>query len=263
MAESQTSASGAQGPAVTGNVFLYKKPELLNKEEHAKLGLKRLENPYAFAEGANIVPINVIEFTEAGKHYPIIFSNNEPRTPLVVTSLKADENLFVHDGVWDDFAYIPAYLRRYPFVFANDQASDRMALVIDREAALIDEKGGDMPFFKDGELTENTQRALEFCRTYEEQRVATDAFVKLVSDYDLLKTKKIEMVVSDQGDKRDFGEYVGVDEQKLANLPEDAIMDLWRKNYLPFIYAQLTSQANWRTLFRRAARRQMANGKAS
>jgi hypothetical protein len=47
----------------------------------------------------------------------------------------SDQNLFIKDGLWEDEAYIPAYLRRHPFIFIDTGADNDFLLGIDEEAA--------------------------------------------------------------------------------------------------------------------------------
>ncbi len=247
-------------PEISGQVYLYEQPELLSSEAHANLGLKRIDGPFRFAASASVVPLNVNEFIQAAKTYPIVFSASGDTRPLAVVGLNKNDNLFVDaKGEWEPGVYIPQYVSRHPFVFAHDKESNRFALVIDRKSPAVTDQP-DFPFFEDGKLSDFSSRALEFCKEYENQRVGTDAFVKLVGEYGIVGKQQAQVPVGPGGERRDIGEIMTTDEQKLRELPEDAVMDLWRKNYLPFIYAQLTSQTNWRALFERALRKRESNG---
>jgi hypothetical protein len=243
----------AQAPEITGQVYLYEQPELLTVKDHEGLGLSRIDGPFYFAREASVIPLNVNEFVEAAKHYPIVFSSGSDARPMAVTGLRKGENAFVDEqGQWAPGVYIPQYVARYPFIFARDDSSNRYALVIDRSAKMISDDP-EFPFFQGNELSEQSNRILEFCKEYENQRVASDAFIRAVrDDYDLLTRREVNVPVS-ENNTRNLGEMVAVDEKKLRDLPEDAVLDLWKRNYLPFIYAHLMSQSNWRTLLERVA----------
>src|SRR5690606_10039305 len=117
-----------------------------NIEAHGKLGLKRVENPFAFAGKANLVPLTVAEISHAALSVPIIFVGDGLQ-PAAVMGLRDQENLFIDSrGVADYDAYLPAFVRRYPFVFANDDKSERMILCIDRDSSLVEE-GGEIALF--------------------------------------------------------------------------------------------------------------------
>ena len=106
---------------LSGNVLFYSKPEPLAKELHSNLGVKRMDGPFAFAKAGHAIPLTVGEFPLAAVTGPIIFVGDE-KLPIAVMGLNAGENMFVKDdGTFESGIYIPAYVRRYPFVFANDE----------------------------------------------------------------------------------------------------------------------------------------------
>ena len=70
------------------------------------------------------------------------------KLPIAVMGLNAGENMFVRDdGLFEAATYIPAYIRRYPFVFANDDNAKQMVLCVDRAAEFVVDKDFDQPFF--------------------------------------------------------------------------------------------------------------------
>ena len=159
---------------ITGSVLFYSKPEPLAKELHANLGVKRMDGPFGFAKAGHAIPLTVGEFPLAAVTGPIIFVGDE-KLPIAVMGLNAGDNMFVKpDGTFESGIYIPAYVRRYPFVFANDDANKQMVLCIDRGAEFIVDKGYDMPFFDEaGEPTEYTKNCIEFCNNFEIERQRT------------------------------------------------------------------------------------------
>src|SRR5436190_2749634 len=133
---------------LSGNVLFYQRPEPLAKELHSNLGVKRMDGPFGFAKTGHAIPLTVGEFPLAAVTGPIIFVGDE-KLPIAVMGLNAGENMFVKDdGTFESGIYIPAYVRRYPFVFANDDQNRQMVLCIDRAAEFIVDKGYDMAFFE-------------------------------------------------------------------------------------------------------------------
>src|SRR5580658_5654779 len=125
--------------AFSGNVLFYNKPEPLTRDLHSKIGLCRIEKPFGFAAATNVVPLTVAEFPMAAIYYPIIFAG-ERYQPLAVMGVGQSANLFVReDGNFEPGVYIPAYVRRYPFVLANDQQRNTLVVCIDRAAPMLGE----------------------------------------------------------------------------------------------------------------------------
>ncbi|HWU15488.1 MAG TPA: SapC family protein [Caulobacter sp.] len=252
---------------ISGNVLFYSSPEPLNREQHAKLALVHKDKPYSFALNGTAVPLAVTEFAPAALTYPVIFAG-EDRVPLAVMGLNTGENLFIQaDGGFEPGAYIPAYIRRYPFVLANDENQDRLIVCIDRGSDLLAE-GGQTPLFDaKGEPTEYTQNCIKFCDDFEVERRRTDSFVQLLKDNDLFELKKAVFTPMDAngqpGEPQTVAEYFGVSEEKLNALPADKIKELQASGALAQIYAHLVSLIGWDRLIALATLRQqqsVANG---
>ena len=109
---------------------------------HAKLAMHASDTPFGFAAHQHFLPLHVGEFGAAAINYPIIFAG-EAHAPLAVMGVKPGENLFIAaDGLYRTGAYIPAYIRRYPFVVARDDQAQRMVVCIDRAFAQFTEDEG-------------------------------------------------------------------------------------------------------------------------
>lgn len=255
--------------ALSGNVLFYGKPEPLSLEAHSTLGVDPVDKPYGFVAQANLVPLTVTEFAPAALSYPVIFVG-DLRQPVAVMALRAGENLFVSDaGEFRAEAYIPAYVRRYPFVFANDEAQKRLILCVDRDASFIRE-GGAMPLFADGKPTAYVDQAMEFCNNFEQERQRTDAFVKLLKDLDLLDIREALFTPRNPdgtaGEPQKIAEYFAVSEDKLKVLPAEKLAELRDNGALGQIYAHLVSLLGWDRLiamaFQKAAAEQAIAGNA-
>jgi hypothetical protein len=239
-------------------MYLFRKAELITRERHGDMGITRPERPLAFCEAARAVPITLSEVTTAMRTYPIIFASPENPVPLAVLGLVDDENLFVEEnGEWSQDYYVPGYIRRYPFALAQDKQGDtenpRMAIIVDAEYEGIT-KDSDIPFFDNGEPSEAMKQAMEFCQSYERDRIQTQRFADTLKGYDLL-AQQMAQYSPDGKEQQAFARYVGVEEERLKNLADDKFLELRKSNILPILYAQLMSMGNWRTLLDRRARK--------
>ncbi|MEM1103202.1 MAG: SapC family protein [Pseudomonadota bacterium] len=254
------SETGAAAPQLSGQVFLYEKPELLMKDKHQGLGLSPASKPFGFAAKVRAVPLTAREFTVAQASFPIVFTTGEGAQPLAVVGIFEDDNLFVgEDGQWERHAYIPGYLRRYPYAFAGDQGSDRMALVIDTQAEMI-QSNPQFPFFAGDDLSDSTKQAMEFCKNYEQERRGTTQLMEKLTEYNLLGQQEARFKPDGEEEERVVASYVGVEEQKLRELSPEALVELRDSGMLALIYAQLISMANWRRLLERRALRLQSGG---
>jgi hypothetical protein len=244
-----TTTTLQQPGQITGAVLFYKQPEPLSPELHGKLGVVQSDKPFRFAKEGHAVPLTVGEFPLAAVCGPIIFVGDD-KTPIAVMGLNAGDNMFVgEDGMFEPGVYIPAYIRRYPFVFAQDDQAKQMVLCIDRQADFIVE-GGDMPFFeKDGTPSDYTKRCIEFCNNFEAERQRTAAFVQLLKDLDLFETKIANFTPMNPdgtaGEPQKIAEYFGVSEEKLNKLPVEKLTEIRDNGALAQIYAHLLSLVGW------------------
>ncbi len=249
-----------QQPELTGNVLFYKNPQPINPEQHAGLGVKQIDQPYGFLRDAHAVPVTVTEFGMASVSYPIIFVGEE-FTPVAVMGVRAGENLFVReDGQLDPDYYIPAFVRRYPFVFANDDQSDRLLLCIDRDAPMVSNQP-EVPLFENGQPSAFTQNAIEFCQEFERQRRSTTEFSTLIKGMGLFEEKSVNFQPRDPqgnpvGEQQKIADYWAIDENKLNALSEQQFNELRANGALGAIYAHMISLLNWQRIIGRALRSQ-------
>lgn len=239
---------------LTGNVLLYSNPEPLNPDLHGKLGLSPVDQPFNFARSANAVPVAVTEFGPAGLSYPIIFTGSDYQ-PLAIMSIRQNENLFITDaGLFEMDVYVPAYIRRFPFVLANDEANQRLVVCIERDAEAVKE-GGEVPLFENGQPSAFTQSAIEFCTNFEAERQRTVAFVDVLKRLELFELKEAMFTPQNPdgsaGDPVKLADYYGVSEAKLNALPAETLVELRTTGALQQIYAHLMSLLNWDRLVSR------------
>lgn len=248
-------------PQLSGQVLLYSRPEPLNPERHGKLGLSPVDQPFNFARPAHAVPLAVTEFGPASLCYPIIFTGSDFQ-PLAIMSIRQNENLFINDqGFFDFGVYVPAYIRRYPFVLANDPNTGQLLVCIERDAEAVQE-GGQVPLFEGDQPSAFTQQAIEFCSNFESERQRTTGFVDLLKGLDLFELKEqfFNPVNEDgsTGQPQKLADYFGISESKLAALPGDKLVELRDNGALQQIYAHLNSQLNWDKLVTKTAQKDAA-----
>ena len=245
---------------LAGTVLFYSKPEPLSAELHGKLGANPVDKPYAFVGRTHVVPLTVTEFAPAALSYPVVFLG-DTKQPVAVMGLRQSENLYVDaTGEFRAEAYIPAYARRYPFVFANDDQQQRMILCIDRDAPFIVE-GGQVPLFDNGQPSAYVNQAMEFCNNFEQERQRTDSFIALLTELDLFHTREAVFTPRDEngnpGEPQKLADYFAVSEDKLKALPAEKLAELRDNGALGQIYAHLVSLLGWDRLialaFQRAA----------
>lgn len=248
MATTTTTATAGE---LSGNVLLYKQPEPLHPETMGNLGLDTIEKPFMFAKEAHAVPLSVTEFGPASMRFPIIFTG-EDHQPVAIMSIRQNENLFLQDnGFFEVDVYVPAFIRRYPFVLANENGTGRLIVCIDRAAEAVRE-GGEVKLFEGKELSAFAKNAVDFCTDFETERQRTVLFTKELERLGLFELKTANFTPpgpdGQPGETVKLAEYYGVSEAKLNALSAEDLVALRDSGALQQIYAHLSSLQNWERL---------------
>jgi hypothetical protein len=234
---------------LSGQVLFYANPEPLDATRHANLGLRATNSPFSFAAMQHFIPLHVGEFGPAALNYPIIFAGPE-RTPIAVMGLKPGENLYITpEGAFRPGAYVPSFIRRYPFVGARDEQAKRVIICIDRDSNLWTEDNPDLRLFENGQPTAYTKNCIEFCGQFDNDRAITDSFVKVLVDLDLLSSQQTNFTPrlpdGTNGAPQLVAEYFAVSTEKLNALPVEKLAKLRNNGALQQIYSHLTSLFGW------------------
>lgn len=232
----------------------YEKPVLLDRVKHRKLRVKPTAS-YAFSRKANSLFVAAVEFTEVFKEYPIVFSRQPDGriVPLAMLGLRARENLFVDDENRWTGTYVPAFVRRYPFVLAELEGS-QLGVCIDEAFAGLNESEGEPLFDAAGGDTPLLKNALEFLERYQQEYLRTGVFCERLDKADVLREMNAK---ADLVDGRSFtvGGLLVVDEAKLMALPDALALDLFRAGEMHLISMHLASLSNMKRLVDLVAQR--------
>ena len=230
------------------NPMFYQKPVVLNEKEHKDWKIEAVED-YKFAKKTNSVYLMSAEFVVASKEYPVVFiRNNEVVTPIALLGIKNDTNQFVWPkGVWDA-DYIPAYVRRYPFIPAIKEGTDELMLCIDEGYKGLNTKKAKLALFdKDGKPDVVTQQAINLLQSYNEENKVTDVFCQKLVNLDLLEEAQVGGATS-KGEQVAMGGFMRVSRAKFAKLNAKTVKELFDLGALELIYAHFQSMANLKNL---------------
>lgn len=221
----------------------YKNVVPLNRDSHRRLRLRT--DQMSFAAGTHFVPLSAVELYDAARDYPIVFAGGENASPVAILGLRSDENLFVDaDGRWAEGTYVPAYVRRYPFILSGaGEASADFTVCIDESYDGLSETEGTPLFDEEGKESELVSRMLAFLRDSLTEHERSRRLVERLVALDLLTVKSMQ-VQDRSGKKYALQDFRMVDENKLRELDNDVIGELHRIGYLGCIYAHLVSLGN-------------------
>lgn len=238
--------------------LFYKTLQPLSSSAHSNYHTRTSDTAPYFAN-AHAIPLTIDEFVHAQRFTPIVFSVGENPVPLALMGLNEGVNVFVDDeGRPLNPFYVPAYVRRYPYVLARLQPeAQELSLCFDPDSELIGDFEEGAPLFENEKPTEALNNILKFCEDFEVAGQRTNAFVKELEAMDLLMDGEVAIQPSDASQPYIYRGFRMVDEQKFRDLHGDQLRKINQNGMLPLIVAHLFSLTLMRDLFGR----QMALGK--
>jgi len=225
----------------------YSKIMVLDKEKHKDLRLK-IDNNYHIFSNTNALPIAGVEFIEASREHAIAFINyqNEGIIPVYILGLRDNENLLLNpDNSWK-YRYVPAFVRRYPYIMVEPNEEGQSVICIDADYEGINDPKGDSIFTQEKDEIKPApplESAMEMLQDFNAQLTRTREFTKRLEEYDLLLEIAPQINLADGRDFTIGGIYT-IDEKKLLELEDEKALTLYRSGEMAWIYNQLASLSN-------------------
>ncbi|RDJ00295.1 multidrug transporter [Dyella solisilvae] len=248
-------------------VLFYERPVPLNRTEHKDLRIKPMPN-LKFAGTVHSVPLTGVEFAAAARDLPVLFGGNsvEDAGPMALLGMRQNENLFIDaDGRWEPNTYIPAFIRRYPFVLAEKPAGaegDDFTVFLDEAYEGFGTVEGDRLFKEDGTDTEMLVNAVKFLGEFQQHVGRTQWFMDQLRKHNLLEPRNIRMSKQDGQSIALNGLFV-VNEEKLRQLDKETAYEFAREGVYGWIYAHLLSLPNIERVAQRLSQREQAEEAAA
>ena len=230
---------------MSNQLLYYKMVVPVTSERHKDLYVKAAGD-YEFARHSNSVPVMAVEFPSAALDYAIVFAGtDEAVMPLVILGVDANENRFVdEEGAWNA-KHIPAFVRRYPFVFSKSEDGDRFFLCVDEKFSGCNKDGrGERLFDADGERTQYLSGVLNFVQEYQVQFNRTRAFCNKLKELDLLEPMQAQFNLP-SGKHKSLTGFMAVSREKLKALSDEKIAELVKSDEMELVYIHLQSMKNF------------------
>jgi hypothetical protein len=222
----------------------------LSSNLHGQWKSRKVESAPFFAQN-HAVPLTIEEFVFAQRHYPIVFSSGNPSVPLALMGLNEGVNVFTDDdGMPTRDIYVPAYVRRYPFMLARlRQETDELSLCFDPTAGVIgDFEEGD-PLFDGTEPSVSVKATLEFCEQFEQAGARTGLFVEELIQNKLLIDGEVTIQPDGGGQPFVYRGFQMVSEERLRDLRGDVLRKMTQSGMMALIFAHLFSLNLLRDVF--------------
>jgi hypothetical protein len=238
---------------MTTQLLFYESAVPVSKARHSG-GSVQTGGDFSFARSVNSVQLMAVEFPAASAEYAIVFAGTEDATmPAVILGVRNNQNLFLaKDGAWQA-KYIPAFVRRYPFVFSSSDDGKTFTLCLDESFPGFNREGrGQALFGEDGKPSAYVGNVMKFLQEYQAQFQRTQAFCRKVRELGLLEPMQAQ-ISTGAGERLSLGGFWAVNRGKLKDLPGDKLAELAKTDELELLYLHLHSMRNFDGLRTRMA----------
>jgi hypothetical protein len=221
---------------------------------HARHGQWSVEvgSDYGFSRRVNSVPLMAVEFANAASEYAIVFAGTDKAiVPAVVLGMRSDENLYLDErGGWKA-KYIPAFVRRYPFVFAASEDGKTFTLCIDESFRGFNQEGRGQPLFN-GERKPSpyVENVLKFLEQYQIEYRRTQALCNRLRELNLLEPMRAQFKFG-SGEQLALTGFMAVARDRIRTLGAETLADLVKTDQLELIYLHLQSLRNFAEISQR------------
>lgn len=225
-------------------LLIYETAVPVSSGRHGKASIE-LRKGYGFARGINSVPLMAVEFPQAAPEYAIVFAQNGAEVlPVVILGARSGENLYVkEDDSWNA-SYLPAFIRRYPFIFSSNEDGKTFTLCVDEAFQGLNYLGrGEALFDAEGKQTPYVDNVLQFLQEYRAQFLRTQAFCRKLVELNLLEPMRAQFTLGSE--KMSLGGFQAIDRAKLKALPGEMLAQLAATDELELVYLHLQSMRNF------------------
>lgn len=237
---------------MTKQMLIYGDAVPISAQAHKDLSVRQ-DAGFGFARELGAAPLVAAEFVSAATEYTIVFARTDEGTfPWAMLGLESGQNVYVKpDGGWSG-RYVPAFLRRYPFIFAKDPDGDTLALCIDASYDGVNSDGiGERLFDSAGTKTQYLDSMLSFASEYQMQFLRTKQFCERLEKLDLLEPATASFTDVDNTQRRIAG-FTRINRAKLKAIPPDVLTEMFATDELELCFLHLHSLSNLEKLRQRA-----------
>jgi hypothetical protein len=242
----------ASQPPANGLPLMYTDLMPLSSQAHSTWKTRTTDEA-PFLTKVHAVPLLVDEFISAQRFYPIVFSAGDQPVPLALMGLNEGVNVFVDEqGKLLNPTYVPAYLRRYPFMLARvNETEDSLSLCFDPSSGMVGEFEEGNALFDGDKPSQATENILKFCEEFEMGAQRTSNFMEELKKTELLIDGEVTLQLNDQTQPAIYRGFQMIDETKFREARGDDLRKWNQNGVLPLVMAHLFSLPMSREIYLR------------
>ncbi len=227
----------------------------ISPDEHANKYWKVRED-FSNCSTQQVVEIFTTELSIALHHYTLGFvSLGESFQLVALVGIDGKRNLYVdHKDRWM-CEYVPASLRCYPFILADNPEKEGESVLCIEAGSLSDDTKDFRLFDLEGNKHVSLEEALNFLTQCHQNRTTTQATCDAITASGILEPWPLNVSGTDGQNIFSIEGLHRVNEAKFNSLEESALTNLRNAGAFPVIFGQLFSMTQLKQLVRRADHR--------
>jgi hypothetical protein len=235
-----------------GLPLLYNDLVPISSQMHGDWRIRDIRGAH-FLKSVHAVPLLAEEFISASRFYPIVFSQGPDPVPLALMGLNEGVNTVVdEEGMFPADYYVPAYVRRYPFLLAKlTPDAQELSLCFDPTSEVLGAFEEGDPLFQDGAASERTKQILTFCEQVEQASALTGAFFRDIAEQKLLTDGEFSAQPEGAPQPHIYRGFQIISEDALKNLRGDVARKWIQSGLMALVYAHLFSLQRMSDVFGR------------
>lgn len=226
---------------------------LLNNVEHQDIKIIT-DRSAKYGDDVMFTMAFTFEFRDLQACYPILLHRDKEGNffPLALLGFRERENLFLDESGWHA-PYVPAMIRRQPFLIGYQRSRDQLEpgedriMSLDMDSPRVNTEVGESLFQPLGGRTPFLESATILLENVYQGYEQNKKFVKALEDNDLIESITFEIQLDDGSVNQLFGFSV-IDEDKLQQLSGETLESFSLQGFLMPIFMMLASTTNIRTL---------------
>lgn len=227
---------------------MFKNHTALSASAHQDLRLSSVLG-YDHAAAEAWVPVGLSESGMVAREYGIVFSSDgDSALPLALTGVEVGRNDYVDpEGQWR-VRYVPAHVRRYPFVAGQapaERGSSKLVLMFDADATHFKGSQGLPLFDAAGQPTDLVGRVESVLLDLQKDFTRARSAVKALDTEGLLSSQTLR-IRRKGGEVHEIKGFRVVDLKKFGELDASALLRLRDSGALMLAHAHLFSLSNLR-----------------
>jgi hypothetical protein len=152
-------------------------------------------------------------------------------------------------GKWDA-RYIPAFVRRYPFVMAEGGPQGQLLVCVDEACPALNGDKGETLIDENGQLQPRMNEVMQFLQNFQNEFARTELLTAQLDELGLFIPQGARFDTA-QGEAFQLNDFYILNEVKFGQLPDDKVTALFRSGALGMAYLHLASLGNMRRLLDR------------